>query len=93
MSHARLTSISDAKAMRELVGSRKTLERALGHPVQWFAYPYGAVDGHAVGLVKKAGYVLAVTTRTGAVQTSPLELRRYRVLDATGVAGLARMLG
>jgi peptidoglycan/xylan/chitin deacetylase (PgdA/CDA1 family) len=93
ISHAQLTSLSDAEAIRQLVGSRKALEYALGHPVQWFSYPYGAVDARAVRLVRKAGYVLAVTTHSGAVQTSPLELRRNRVLDTTGVAGLARMLG
>jgi hypothetical protein len=48
-----------------------------------------------VRLVRRAGYVLAVTTEYGAVQSSsrPLALRRLRVLDSTGVAGLAAMLG
>jgi hypothetical protein len=39
--------------------------------------------------------VLAVTTQYGVVQPAsrPLALRRLRVLDSTGVAGLAAMLG
>jgi hypothetical protein len=41
-----------------------------------------------------AGYVLAVTTRTGAWQDAgePLELRRLEVLDTTGVQSLRELL-
>ena len=81
--------------MDELVNSRHDLERHLGHPVQWFAYPAGAEDPRTVALVRQAGYVLAVTTHAGSVQDAraPLELHRYEVLDSTGVAGLASLLG
>jgi peptidoglycan/xylan/chitin deacetylase (PgdA/CDA1 family) len=95
VTHADLTSLSDREALRELVQSRRALERRLGHPVQWLAYPFGACDGRTERLVRQAGYVLAVTTQYGVVQPAsrPLALRRLRVLDSTGVAGLAAMLG
>jgi peptidoglycan/xylan/chitin deacetylase (PgdA/CDA1 family) len=74
--------------------SPRALERVLGHPVQWLAYPYGSVDGRIAALARRAGYVLAVTTRPGHDQDArrPLELERVRVLDSTGPEGLAALL-
>jgi peptidoglycan/xylan/chitin deacetylase (PgdA/CDA1 family) len=88
--HRGIPSLSTRGALAELKQSRRALERHLRHFVQWFAYPFGAENAHAVELVRQAGYVLAVTTRPGAEQnaSAPLELRRYEVLDTTGVAGL-----
>jgi peptidoglycan/xylan/chitin deacetylase (PgdA/CDA1 family) len=95
VTHCDLTSLPDHEALRELVQSRRALERGLRHPVQWFAYPFGAYDARIERLTRRAGYVLAVTTQYGAVQSArrPLALRRLRVLDSTGVVGLAAMLG
>jgi peptidoglycan/xylan/chitin deacetylase (PgdA/CDA1 family) len=94
ITHCDLTSLSDGQALRELVQSRRALERRLRHPVQWIAYPYGAYDARIERLTRRAGYVLAVTTEHGVVQSAgrPLALRRLRVLDSSGVAGLAAML-
>lgn len=95
LTHAKLTALTDAEAMHELTASRRVLERRLGHPVQWFAYPYGAVDARVAGLARRAGYVLAVTTQSGSAQSAsePLLLHRYEVQDTTGVSGLASILG
>jgi peptidoglycan/xylan/chitin deacetylase (PgdA/CDA1 family) len=92
--HVELPTLSDGAALAELRDSRALLERKLGHPVQWFAYPAGAEDARVVALVRQAGYVLAVTTRPGTSQdaSNPLELHRYEVLDSTGVTGLAALL-
>jgi peptidoglycan/xylan/chitin deacetylase (PgdA/CDA1 family) len=94
ISHADLTTLSDAQALAELVGARRALEQHLGHPVQWLSYPGGSENAHVVALSRRAGYVLAVTTQPGSLQHAdqPLELRRYRILDTTGVAGLAALL-
>ena len=95
ITHRDLTSLSDSEAFRELVQSRRTFERRLGHPVRWLAYPFGAYDARIERLARRAGYVLAVTTEYGVVQSArrPLALSRLRILDSTGVAGLAAMLG
>ena len=79
----------------ELRHSRHDLERHLGHPVQWFAYPFGGVSDSVAALAREAGYVLAVTTHGGRVQdrSRPLELHRNEVLDSTGVAGVAALVG
>jgi peptidoglycan/xylan/chitin deacetylase (PgdA/CDA1 family) len=95
VSHRDLTQLSDRDLLHELVRSRRALERGLCHPVQWLGYPFGAYDGRVVKLARRAGYVLAVTTQAGAFQSAkqPLALRRLRVLDSTGVRGLAALLG
>lgn len=92
--HAALPLLSSTAARHELVNSRRALERHLGHPVLWFAYPYGAEDARVVPLVREAGYALAVTTQSGTMQssTAPLELHRYEVLDTTTAADLLALL-
>jgi len=92
--HRDLTQLPAADAFAELMVSRRTLERRLGHAVQWVAYPFGRFDARVEALARRAGYVLATTTRPGVRQSAraPLALRRLRVLDSTGVRGLAAML-
>jgi peptidoglycan/xylan/chitin deacetylase (PgdA/CDA1 family) len=94
VSHRSLTGLSTAQAWTELVRSRRVLERRLGHRIPWLAYPFGAYDGRIEGLARRAGYLLAVTTEWGSRQSArrPLALHRLRVLDSTGVRGLAAML-
>ena len=93
--HLELPYLSRAQAWEQLVDSRRALEQHLGRPVEWFSYPAGAEDAAALPLVRRAGYVLAVTTHPGVLQSArhPFELRRYEVLDSTGVAGLRALLG
>ena len=95
VSHPDLPSLSEFQAMSQLGVSRRALEQRLGHPVQWLSYPGGATDDRIVAFARKVGYVLAVTTDPGEEQhaSDPLRLRRYRILDSTGVAGLASLLG
>jgi peptidoglycan/xylan/chitin deacetylase (PgdA/CDA1 family) len=94
VAHRDLTSLSDVDMLQDLRSSRCVLERKLGHRVPWLAYPYGSYDQRVEGLARRAGYLLAVTTRPAAVQSAlqPLAMPRLRVLDSTGVRGLAAML-
>jgi peptidoglycan/xylan/chitin deacetylase (PgdA/CDA1 family) len=94
VTHRLLTTLSDQEVVDELVRSREELARHLGHPVQWLAYPHGAVDARVVKLARRAGYVLGVTSSPGIVQDArdPLELHRFEILDSTGVRGLAAIL-
>ncbi len=94
VAHRDLTSLPDAALLEDLRSSRRTLERRLGHPVPWLAYPFGRNDARVRRQARRAGYLLAVTTQSGVLASArePLALPRLRVLDTTGVAGLARML-
>ena len=92
--HLELPYLSASQALYELEASRLMLQRHLGRPVQWFAYPAGAVDAAVLPLVRRAGYVLAVTTRPGDVQSAaePYLLHRDEILDTTGLRGLEALL-
>ena len=94
VAHRDLTSLPDSTLLADLAGSRRTLERRLGHPVPWLAYPFGRNDARVRRQARRAGYLLAVTTQPGTLASArdPLALPRLRVLDTTGVTGLARML-
>jgi peptidoglycan/xylan/chitin deacetylase (PgdA/CDA1 family) len=92
--HLELPLLTDAVAMHELLASRHALKQRLHHPVQWFAYPAGAENARVASLVRRAGYVLAMTTRAGSLQRAdaPFALGRYEVLDSTGVEGVAALV-
>ena len=92
--HLPLPSLPSAQALAELKQSRATLQRHLGKPVDWFAYPDGAEDASVVQLVAKAGYRLAFTTQTGFAQYArePLLLHRDEIARSDGLAGFASLL-
>ena len=95
VAHRDMTSLSSSRLLADLTSSRKALERKLGHRVPWLAYPFGAYDARVERFARRAGYLLAVTTQPGKTQLAsrPLALRRLRILDTTGVSGLAAQLG
>ena len=96
VSHADLTDLEHSRPRPRSCATRGCkLERRLGHPVQWLAYPFGSEDARIVALARQAGYVTAVTTSPGRSQSAgaPLELHRYEILATTGVGGLASLLG
>jgi len=95
VTHRDLTLMPSSEAFTELRSSRQALERHLGRPVQWFAYPFGAENPAVVALALKAGYVMAVTTHGGVMQSAaePLLLHREEVTDTTGPTGLAGLVG
>lgn len=90
--HVDLTLEPAEAAVSEIVDSKRTLERGLRRAVPWFAYPAGRFDRSVVDAVARAGYLLAVTTVPGTVQTNRLELHRLEVLASTGGNGLKALL-
>jgi peptidoglycan/xylan/chitin deacetylase (PgdA/CDA1 family) len=57
VNHVALGSGSDdAVLATEVRRSKADLEHLLGKPVRGFCYPYGSVDGRAVGAIRDAGY-------------------------------------
>lgn len=77
-SHCDLNKVDQDKAIDELTGSKEHLEDMLGKPVICFCYPYGEVSKSVRGLVKAAGYKVAVTIKGGSntLKDDPFELRR-----------------
>ena len=91
--HPNLPTLPAAALRSEVEGSAADLRRILGHPVYWFAYPYGAFDARVQEAVRGAGFLLAVTTQGGttASTAAPLEIPRIhvgRAATAQTVVGL-----
>jgi peptidoglycan/xylan/chitin deacetylase (PgdA/CDA1 family) len=79
--HLDLPGLPAAQLIHETAGSRHTLESILGHPVYYFAYPFGAYDATVIHAVQGAGFTMAYTTAAGTVETTaaPLEMPRLHV--------------
>jgi peptidoglycan/xylan/chitin deacetylase (PgdA/CDA1 family) len=70
MTHPMLAKHDEARARREIAGSKAIIEEKLGRPVRHLAYPVG--DRTSAGprefrLAREAGFASAVTTRPGHV--------------------------
>jgi len=68
VNHPQLRDLHVAAAAREMRLSRQRLEEELGHPVPFFAYPYGGAEEagrREFRLCQAEGFDFAVTTRSG----------------------------
>jgi peptidoglycan/xylan/chitin deacetylase (PgdA/CDA1 family) len=79
LGHPILTRCSAATVRRELVLSRRILQRAFDVPVDFFCYPGGAYDGRVERAVRDAGYHAATSIRYGATPRGRLALPRIAV--------------
>jgi glycosyltransferase involved in cell wall biosynthesis/peptidoglycan/xylan/chitin deacetylase (PgdA/CDA1 family) len=81
MSHSILTTMSLPDAEREIDESKRLIEERIGKNVLFFAYPNGHKDDFnedIAELVKKCGYLGAVTLISGKTNSSsPYTLNRY----------------
>jgi peptidoglycan/xylan/chitin deacetylase (PgdA/CDA1 family) len=96
--HVSLPALTPAALHDEVAGSQEDLRRILGHPVYWFAYPFGTFNPTVVEAVRRAGFLLATTTQggTSASTSAPLEIPRLHVgrnATATTVLGLVQVPG
>lgn len=77
--HANLATVSNRD--QEVIGSKKTLEKELGLPIKYFAYPRGKYSSQVLQAVKKANYQLALTMDDGVITsaTDPLLIPRIGI--------------
>jgi len=80
---------------RELVQSKKVLEKETGRTVSFLAYPYGDFDRHLKLAVAKAGYSAALTCEFGRVLqgSDPLRMRRVVIDKKMDFASFRHYLG
>lgn len=92
--HLELPRLNTADGLWEARHSREVLERELGRPVPFFAYPAGRHDDRSVEIVRQAGFAGAVTTLPGPVtpDQDPFRWHRVRIGRGTSAATLERML-
>jgi len=65
VNHPYLSRLDSGTVLKELQGSKELLENGLGHPVKFFAYPYGDLNAGVALAVERTGYVMAFTTERG----------------------------
>lgn len=93
--HPDLRTRSDAQLVREVVTSRRVLQREYRIPVPAFCYPIGLYDARVVRAVQLGGYLVGESEHQGWASPSQglFTLSRIRITPETGVAGLAAWLG
>ena len=81
LDHPHLTKITPSEAKRQIIESKKLLEKGLGKRVRYFCYPYGDVNPAIVQWVKESGYEAATTTKPGlaSARLNPYLLNRIRI--------------
>jgi O-antigen biosynthesis protein len=84
VSHPDLTQLSQSECLREMVESRRHLERVTGTPVKTFAYPHCRYSREAVAAAAAAAFTAAVTCE-GRGSWSPLEMKRAMLTGKDGV--------
>ncbi|MBF6614944.1 MAG: polysaccharide deacetylase family protein [Chloroflexi bacterium] len=70
---------TDADWQRQIVEPKQTLEKLLGHPTPFFAYPYGIYDAASAAKIKSYGYKAAFRlSELSDKNTDPLfAIKRY----------------
>lgn len=85
--HVYLPDISDEKILhREIYGVKEDLERILGKPIYAFCYPIGGYTPEIEKEVRRAGYLVAVTTlpKRGFAHNDIYALKRVKVSEGSG---------
>ena len=81
LSHAALSEITPEEQQLEIAESKAVLERNLGTPVEYLAYPYGKFTASLFAVLQGAGYRAACSGITGLNlrETDPFVLRRINI--------------
>ena len=88
-----LTTVDSATLEREVAGSRRTLRRRFGVPVDNFCYPLGRYDTSVISAVHRAGYVGAQTEIPGVANAAqPYVIDRIEILLPDGLPGFISKL-
>ena len=80
VNHPRLTQLEETEASRELVESKRDLERILGRPVELFSFPHGDHNSRLLTLAREAGYRRVFTVQPEMALKQPAEFATGRVL-------------
>jgi peptidoglycan/xylan/chitin deacetylase (PgdA/CDA1 family) len=93
--HLDLPMLTASELQSETAGSRQALQAVLGHPVYFFAYPFGAYSDSVLAAVHAAGFTMAYTTAGGTAESTsaPLTMPRVHVGRSETPGGLVSLLG
>ncbi|MGI8904568.1 MAG: polysaccharide deacetylase family protein [Solirubrobacteraceae bacterium] len=93
--HLDLRLLAPSELQAETAGSKRVLEAVLGHPVYYFAYPFGTHNDAVVSALHASGFTLAYTTAGGITESTsaPLTMPRLHVGRDETPSGLVSLLG
>lgn len=95
-SHPNLKMLSDPHALLEIKQSRELLEKALGHPIQHFAYPFGgdqAASHREYSFIRDLEFVSGVTMKPELLENQDFnQLPRYGITNAVSPKKLGEIL-
>lgn len=86
MNHYHLISVSSQTAQTEITQSKKILQEILGVPINFMAYPFGAVNENIISLTKKAGYMGALGTWANMIQSEGTIFNMPRMRVGGGIS-------
>jgi peptidoglycan/xylan/chitin deacetylase (PgdA/CDA1 family) len=80
---------------KELVESKRILEKEAGTKVEFLAYPYGDYDDRVAKATAAAGYAAGLTCDFGPVRrgSDPLKMKRFVIDDKMDFAAFRKYLG
>jgi peptidoglycan/xylan/chitin deacetylase (PgdA/CDA1 family) len=78
--HPDFKNLSQKEIEKEIIASKKLLERKLGFRVDYFAYPKGVFSNKLIKIVKKAGYKAAFAVKSGHIASSENRFALPRVV-------------
>ncbi|HZK84650.1 MAG TPA: polysaccharide deacetylase family protein [Desulfosporosinus sp.] len=92
--HPYLTKLDPNTLLSELTLPKELLERELGQPVDFFAYPYGDLNEDVIQALKDTGYLMALTTERGWAnsKTDEWHLQRIYCYASMGMNEFTRRL-
>lgn len=81
LNHVRLVDLDKTEKTQQIITGKNALIEAFDVPVKTFAYPFGLYDDESLEIVKKAGFIAAVTTQKGIsdLGEAPFELSRVKI--------------
>ena len=68
--HTDFKTLTDEEIEKEVIDSKKTLEKKLGFKINYFAYPKGIYNSKIIEAVKKAGYKGSFAVSPGCISKS-----------------------
>lgn len=91
---ANLAGLGINTQQRAIQPARVALQKFVPNALPIFAYPAGSYDQNTLDLLQELGYIAAVTTKQGVMQSSaqPYELKRVRVRGAWTISQFAYWL-
>ena len=81
LNHKNLSTITKDEAIKEIIDSKKEVEKIVKKDSKAFAYPYGKYSDELIDMVKDAGYKSATVVKRGFYnKNEPFAIKRIGIL-------------